>query len=115
MTTLATLILSLAGFSALALSMTKHHRDLIGRPLPKARKLVLSVAGSALLAASLIPAIIGQGISIGLVLWLGVATIAALAVAMGLTYGPRLSQRAATSTPRNDRAAMRPPAESLDL
>ena len=86
MTTLATLLLSLAGFAALAASMTKHHRDLFGMAPPRGRKRALTASGWLLLAAALFPAIKDQGVSVGIVLWLGVTTVAALGAALLLTY-----------------------------
>lgn len=89
MTVLGTLLLALAGFAALSLSMQKHHRDLLGGAPLRARALALKCAGWLLLAASLWTALSGEGVFVGIVLWLGIATIAALTVAMLLTYGAR--------------------------
>jgi hypothetical protein len=94
MMTLTTLALLLAGFAALALSMHKHHRDLFGVAPRRARALLLRGLGWTLLAAALVPAIGGQGASVGVVLWFGVATAAALAVAgtlsaVGAARAPR--------------------------
>jgi len=81
-----TLVLLLTGFAALAFAMPKHHRELFG-PLPsRGLKLTFVVTGWLLLAASIAPAIIDHGISVGLVFWFGIATVAALVVAMLLTY-----------------------------
>lgn len=113
MTLLATLALLLASFAALAVSMHKHHRDLCGSPLPRGRLILLRCSGWTLLAAALIPAIKGYGASIGIVLWVGGATAAVLAVAMTLTYRPRLRSSAVKASTRQDQAAVRPPAESL--
>jgi hypothetical protein len=82
----ATLLLSFAGFAALALSMPKHHRDLFAKNYRLLWEVALRSVGWALLAASLAPAIIGQGVSIGIVLWIGSATVAAIGVAMLLAY-----------------------------
>lgn len=89
MTVLATFLLALAGFAALALSMQKHHRDVLGRASPRSRELLFGSGGWLLLAVSLFSAIAGADLFVGIVLWLGLVTIAALAVAMVLTYGPR--------------------------
>ena len=86
MMAIATLALLLAGFAVLALAMPKHYRQLFG-PLPsRGCKLTLVVTGWLLLAVSIAPAIIDHGLSVGLVFWFGIATVAALAVAMLLTY-----------------------------
>lgn len=84
--TLAAFVLAVAGFAALALSMPKHHRDLIRGALSPRRKLGHRIAGWALLSTSVVLALIGESTSIGIVLWLGLATLAALIVALMLTY-----------------------------
>lgn len=86
MMSLAALLLSFASFATLALSMPKHHRDLFGNAPTRSRELGLRGSGWILLTASVIPAIIDHGISVGIVLWFGVITVSALAVAMLLTY-----------------------------
>ena len=86
MIAVALVLLCLAGLVALALSMPKHHRDLFGKAPPRMRSLALRVGSWAALAASFATAIADQGVSVGIVLWLGMVTITALAVAMLLTY-----------------------------
>jgi hypothetical protein len=81
MTVLATFALLLAGFAALALSMHRHHRDLLGGVPLRLRVILLRCAGWMLLAGALVVAIEDQGGSMSIVLWLGAATAAALAVA----------------------------------
>ena len=90
MTVVAAFVLSFSGFAALALSMDRHYRDLSGRPPARLRKLALSVAGWSLLCASLVATVAGQGVSIGLTLWFGIITLAALLVALSLTYARRI-------------------------
>lgn len=89
MTMFLSLLLSLAGFATLACSMAKHHRDLFGAPPGKWLALSLRCAGWALLAASSVAAIAVSGPSIGIVLWFGIAAVAAAAVTMGLAGRPR--------------------------
>lgn len=86
MMTLAAFVLTVAGFAALALSMLKHHRDLIGGALSARRRLGYRIAGWALLSTSLVLVLISEGASIGIALWFGLATMAALIVALLLTY-----------------------------
>jgi len=86
----AALLLSFASFAALALSMPQHHRDLFGNVPGRSRELRLRGSGWILLTASILPAILDQGISVGIVLWFGVITVSALAVAMLLTYRKRI-------------------------
>ena len=78
----------LAGFTGIALAMTKHARDLLGRANTFRKRLVCRTAGWALIALSLWLCIAAWGASIGFVAWFGLATVAALLVAMALTYAP---------------------------
>lgn len=100
MMTLAALILVLAGFGSLALSMHKHHRDQFGTPPPRGRAIAFQTVGWTLLAASIAPCVAGSGWSIGLVLWVGLLPVAALVVALTLTYAPK-------GTPRREGPASR--------
>ena len=101
MTAVAVLVLSCSGFAALALSMHRHHRDLFGRPPARLRKLALNLAGWALLCASVVASVIGQGFSIGLTLWFGIITLAALLVVTSLTYAPRVFTGRSMGTSRD--------------
>lgn len=84
---------ALAGFLALALSMDRHHEDAYGRgTTPGRRRPWLQAAGTALLLLSLCASLGLQGRTQGWVLWFGVLTAAALAVAGILALRP---QRAA--------------------
>jgi len=83
---LASMVLSFAGFAALACSMTKHHRDLFGKGPSQERERALRLAGWMLLTLSVTPAIVQSGMSIGIVLWFGILTVAAVLVALLLTY-----------------------------
>ena len=77
----------LAGFAGIALFMAKHARDLLGLANTSRKRLVCRTAGWALLALSTVLCVMQWGGSIGLVAWFGLATVAALLVAMALTYG----------------------------
>ena len=83
-------LLAAGGFAALALSMHRHHRDLFGRPPAAARALSLKTAGWALLALSFATCLGLAGRAVGPVLWLGLSTAAAAAVALSLTWLPRV-------------------------
>lgn len=85
MSGLAVFLLLSAGFAALALAMPRHQRDLFGTGLVQPIGLVLRICGGTLLVAGLVPAIAGSGASIGIVLWFGLAALAALTVALVLT------------------------------
>lgn len=83
---LATFLLQFAGFVALALSMPRHFREFFGSLPARSAKLSMRVVGWSLLTLAFIPAIFGAGASIGIVLWFGLATLAASVVALTLTY-----------------------------
>ena len=86
MPVLIAFMLCLAGFAGLSLSMKKHARDLFGPTSTIRRRTICRIAGWALLALSVFFCVSLWGVSIGCVAWFGFATVAALAVAMGLTY-----------------------------
>ncbi|WP_434405230.1 DUF3325 domain-containing protein [Sphingobium sp. DN12] len=86
MNLLASFILLFAGFTALALSLAKHHRDLFGTPLGPRKMWGLRVAGGLLLCTGIVPAVRYSGHSAGLVLWTGLLAVAATTVALLLTY-----------------------------
>lgn len=79
-------LLAFAGFAALSLSMPKHHRDLFGKPSRRATELTFCIAGWLALAGSLTLSIVVAGVSIGVVQWAAFLTLAALIVALLLTY-----------------------------
>ncbi len=81
------LILCYAGFTGLALAMPRHHEELCGRkPGPRSRPF-WRLAGWLGLGLSLIPALMSwANIPIALSAWLGLATVAAFALAMVMTY-----------------------------
>ncbi|MBN8906080.1 MAG: DUF3325 domain-containing protein [Rhodospirillales bacterium] len=82
------LALADAGFVLLALAMERHARQLGLRPAPRVRPL-LRIAGGVLLAGAGAACIVGWGVSIGLVAWCGVLTLAALLLAMALALPAR--------------------------
>ncbi|RYG26617.1 MAG: DUF3325 domain-containing protein [Burkholderiales bacterium] len=86
MTIPAILLATLAGFAALAGSMTKHHRDLFGASPTRTRRLTMRVTGWLLLGSSFIFAVTAEGAFDGSVIWLGAATVTAMTIAMALTY-----------------------------
>ena len=80
------LALAVAGFAVLALSMDKHHRDLFQARPTRLRRLSLQTAGWLVLGLSLAVCVDGFGVSIGIVFWTGMLTVAALAVAAALSW-----------------------------
>jgi len=80
-----------AGFALLALSQARHWRTVVGAAaLPRRRVLVLRTLGGALIALSLILALMRDGPSFGSLLWATAISLAALAVAFTLAWRPRL-------------------------
>ena len=88
MLVMAAILACLAGFSGIALSMIKHARDLLGQANTPRKRRLFRVAGWALLVLSLAACIAAWGGSIGLVAWFGLATVAALLVAIALAHAP---------------------------
>jgi hypothetical protein len=79
-----------AGFVALCLAMQRHHEQVLGqRRIPPARRRCLAAGGWALLAASLAPPVQAAGWGLGLVVWTGLLTAAALPIVVLLAYRPR--------------------------
>lgn len=88
---LLALLLCYAGFTALCLSMDRHHTDLLGlKPSPQ-RRLALRTGGWILLFASLWPAVAAAGWGRGLVDWCAVLMLSALLLVLLMPYRPRLA------------------------
>ena len=89
-------ITCLAGFAALALSQTKHARDLLGRSNTANKRHICRIAGWALSALSVVLCLSAWGGATGWVAWCGLASAAIFIVALALTYAPpgALSPRA---------------------
>ncbi|WP_405053514.1 DUF3325 domain-containing protein [Sphingobium sp. WCS2017Hpa-17] len=77
------------GTFLLALSMSKHYRDLLGRPPSGTMPLVFRMAGWTLIVTSLGVAIVIEGSAVGAVLWIGLLMVAAQLVALMLTCRDR--------------------------
>lgn len=76
-------------FSALAASMAKHQRDIFLQKVTATKTRTLQVIGWGLLLLSLLAIVFMEGASIGISVWLGVMTFAAIFVALTLTYAPK--------------------------
>ena len=83
------LLLTLAGFVLLALSLPRHHRDMFGTTPPEPRSRWLRATGWALLALSPIASITVFGWAVGLVFWVGGLMVAAFCVALFFTYAAK--------------------------
>jgi len=88
---LLALLLTYAGFTALCLSMPRHHAELLGARPSTGRQRAMSLAGWLLLALSLWAAVAANGWSFGLVDWFAVLMLSALALVLLLPYRPRLA------------------------
>lgn len=86
----AALAAAFSGFSALGLTMERHHEDSFGRGrAPGTHRPWLRWAGSVGLLVSLAASLALAGPAQGWVLWCGVLTAAALAVVLVFSYAPR--------------------------
>jgi hypothetical protein len=86
---LAAFLLAVAGFAALALSMSRHFQALTRRAPSRAQVLVLRAGGAALLAGSLWFSLAWLGSPVGIVAWFGLLNAGALVAALGLTLARR--------------------------
>ncbi len=83
-------LLSLGGFSRLALSMERHQSYMFGKELPSAHTRRLRAAGWVLLALSLWAALQVEPWSLGLVAWFGHISAAAAIVLLSMVARERL-------------------------
>jgi magnesium-transporting ATPase (P-type) len=88
---LLALLLCYAGFTALCLSMARHHADLLGRKLSARLRQWLKVSGWVLLAISLSAAVSVMNWALGLVEWFAVLMLSALLLVLLMPYRPRLA------------------------
>jgi len=96
MATLLAALLCHAAMMALSLAMGRHYQQLTGkREVPARHRHLLRTSGWALLLLAATTCIRSFEISVGLTIWCALLTVAALTVACGLTYRPRLSARMA--------------------
>lgn len=95
---LAVFALAYLGLASLAYGMERHHRQLTrshASSVLAALKRVTPVAAWVWLLAALYVAITLEGAGPGTVLWLGNLTVAAILLALLLTYAPCLARRLA--------------------
>ncbi len=95
MTFIATLMAALlcyAAMSSLSLAMDRHYEQLTSqREVPEVRRRVFRIAGWTLLMLSAAACIRIWDVGIGLAVWFALLMAAALAVACGMTYVPRVA------------------------
>lgn len=86
MNLLFALVFAGVGFAALALAMDRHHRQVRKRTPTGRQRVFLRVTGVVGLTAALALCVVGAGWGTGVVVWLGLLTVAALAMVLTLTY-----------------------------
>ncbi|WP_454839120.1 DUF3325 domain-containing protein [Pseudomonas hormoni] len=87
---LLALLLCYGGFTALCLSMDRHHAELLGRKPSVRRRQLMKLGGWLLLALSLWAAVASTGWGLGLVEWFAVLMLSALLLVLLMPYRPRL-------------------------
>ncbi|WP_449441224.1 DUF3325 domain-containing protein [Pseudomonas migulae] len=87
---LLALLLCYGGFTALCLSMDRHHAELLGRKPSARRRQLMKLGGWLLLALSLWAAVASTGWGLGLVEWFAVLMLSALLLVLLMPYRPRL-------------------------
>lgn len=80
---LATLALSMAGFAMIALSQRRRRR-LIRPSGPDAPVIAMRLVGSLLIAASIVPVVLRDGLAFGLLIWTTLLSVAAVLVVIWL-------------------------------
>ncbi|VVO97331.1 hypothetical protein PS838_02625 [Pseudomonas fluorescens] len=84
-------LLCYGGFTALCLSMDRHHTELLGRKPSVRRRQGMRISGWLLLALSLWAAVSAAGWGLGLVQWFAVLMLSGLLLVLLLPYRPRLA------------------------
>ena len=95
MMALAAALLAFAAFTVIAACMERHQDQLGTQQLLPARLLAWRWAGFALLVVSLAPCLGRWGPSVAVTAWLGLLTLAAMALGLLLTYAPQWGRRVA--------------------
>lgn len=96
---LATLTLTLASLMAFALAMTRHHRQLLGRPPSARTAMAWRLAGWALLALSPFPWMGEHGAWLAFVAWIFCGLpVVGLAVSAVCSFLPGIKSRGAESS-----------------
>lgn len=85
------LLLCYGGFTALCLSMDRHHAELLGHRPSARRRQLIKLSGWLLLVLSLWAAVSSTGWGLGLVEWFAVLMLSALLLVLLLPYRPRLA------------------------
>ncbi len=84
------LALCFSGFTTLCLAMSRHWSQVFGANKPAPRCLPLQIGGGLILASALGLCIQAKGVSVGIVQWLVLLSLAAFVLVGLLTYRPRM-------------------------
>jgi len=88
-----------AAMTSLSLAMSRHYEQLTGqRSVPPLHRHLLRAIGWGLLLLAAVACVQGLQVGVGLAAWCGLVGVAALGVACGLSYRPRLTAQAAVGT-----------------
>ncbi len=82
-------LVALGGVAALSQGIERHHREFWNAPVPPERAALWRLGGAAILAAAYVVCVLGFGVSVGVVVWLGLGSLALLALTFGLPFAPR--------------------------
>lgn len=88
---LLAIALCYAGMAGLSLAMPRHYSQVSTAKLSASRARLLRIASTMLLIVSLWPAITMWGVVVGIVVWLGLLSVAALLWVGLLAYWPRFA------------------------
>lgn len=87
----AAVLCAWAGLGALAFAMDKHYAQACGSKVSSGQKIVLRVAGWALLGLAFACTIARDGVSFGSLLWVALLGVLGFALVLLLAYRPRLA------------------------
>jgi len=86
------LVLAVAGMGAFALSLDAHWKQVTGRrPLPALARIGLRIVGGTLLASAFVACLAADPLTMAVLIWTTMLTIAAGLVAAAITVQARLS------------------------
>ncbi len=83
------LAIAYAGFVTLSLAMDRHQVQLLGREIAPRQTLLLRIGGGVLLCGSLLVCVSAGSTSIGIMWWLGLLSLAGIALGLLLAYRPQ--------------------------
>lgn len=95
---LISLALAFPGFVALSFGMDRHQEDLLGKVLQRPALIAWRAIGVVALVFALVVCLQTWSISVGVAVWLGLLTFAAMMVGLFLTYAPHLLVRVASGS-----------------